>query len=112
MQESMLCTIFSAFVEKDIEISIINTTPIDGMSLYNLVTREQLFSKARLHFLAVLDNFMCCYNVTVYQLELLKLINHSFSAIEHITSDVNITERKKNLCGSRSPIQVIKHIPN
>jgi len=91
MQESMLCKIFSTFVEKDIEISMFNTTPINGMALYNLVGNEKFFSNSRLHFLVVMDNFLCCYNVTVHQLDLLKLVDHSFSAIEH---NVNITKLK------------------
>ena len=99
LQESTLCKIFSTFVERDIEISIFNTKPINSVPLCNLVTDEQLFTNARLHYLAVMDNFICCYNVTVHQLGLLKLVNHSFSAIDHkttaITSDVNITESKK-----------------
>ena len=81
--ETVAVYLFKKFIHKELSLSIIDTTSIDGEGLYNSVTNNSLFHDARIHFIAVMNNFLCGYNTTEDQLHLLKSAYYSFSVEEN-----------------------------
>lgn len=72
------------FQTKEIELTILDTVSIKNKSLCSVITDYNFYCDAKLHFVAVMDKFLCVINLSAYQLCLLNSssTNYVFNNIE------------------------------
>ena len=98
LHEDTMVNILETFVERRLEISICNTSNhIDDQALYNFITSKKLLYQSRVNFVAVMKNFMCGYNTTKDQLQILQSqkLNDLEHAIVTLVSDTKQTHEKQ-----------------
>ena len=82
LHENILVDIIETFGHRKFEISICNISKhINDTALYNFITSKKLLYQSRVNFVAVMKNFMCGYNTTKDQLQLLQ--SQELSNLEH-----------------------------
>ena len=73
LHENIIVDIIETFGHRKLEMSICNISKhIDDTALYNFITSKKLLYQSRVNFVAVMKNFMCGYNTTKDQLQLLQ----------------------------------------
>ena len=100
MNKIIVLCLFKTFVYREFTLSVIDSISIDGDTLCNLITDKSLFYDAKVHFVAVMDDFLCGYNTTQYQLDFLK----------HVDYPLNVEERKIVTMASEIKLKISKDL--
>ena len=85
-----IVNIVETFIGRTLEISIYNSSKcIDYKSLYEFITSKRLVYQTEISFVAVMENFMCGYNTTEDQLQLLqsKILDGIEYSVVNLVSD-------------------------
>ena len=87
LKDRGVCNLLREFQSKKIEITIVDDAiPIEDDTLYSLVTDKDFYYNAKLHFVVVMDNFLCGNNLWINHLNLgkCKFIKYPFCEMEKI----------------------------
>jgi len=83
LHEMLILFLLKSFLFKEFMLSIIDSIVINWETLFNFMNDKTSLRKAKVHFMAAIDNFFVGYNSTEYQIQLVKFNGYCFSDVEH-----------------------------
>ena len=82
LTENIVVCLLKTVLHKNFVLAITDIISIDGNTLCNLIADKAWFHAAKVHFVAIMENFLCGYNTSEYQLHFLSFFNNSFNTLE------------------------------